>query len=221
MYESFATHMSSKLLTMDVARPHRSVVPTLHGEVLITLAGTTKPLTGREVARLVHRGSQKAVALTLDRLVEQGLVDRERAGRAYLHVLNRDHLAAPAIDVLAAMRNELLARLRAILAEWSPAPVHASLFGSAARADGDTSSDIDLLVVRPDGIDDEDLDWRAQVDALVSSVQRWTGNDASVIELSETEFRELPRHRPPILQDLREDGLDLAGTALVDVLDDR
>jgi len=33
---------------------------------------------------------------------------------------------------------------------WSTPPVHASLYGSAARGDGTTVSDLDLLVVRPD-----------------------------------------------------------------------
>lgn len=87
------------------------MVTTLEGDVLVALAGTTRPLTGRQVAGLVPRGSQKAVSVALDRLVEQGIVLRQEAGRAYLHVLNRDHLAAPAVEVLAGLRGELLARL--------------------------------------------------------------------------------------------------------------
>jgi predicted transcriptional regulator len=206
--------MSGIVLSVDVARPYSAIAPTVEGDVLVVLAGTTRPLTGRQIARLVQRGSQKSVSVALDRLVEQGVVLREEAGRAYLHVLSRDHIAAPIVEQLAAMRSELLRRLRDKLAGWSPAAVHASLFGSTARGDGDTKSDIDLLIVRPQAIDDEDPAWRAQLDDLVAAVQAWTGNQAGIVELSDAEFLELPTSRPPILGDLRNDGIDLAGTPL-------
>jgi DNA-binding transcriptional ArsR family regulator len=206
--------MSGTVLNMDMARPYSAVVPTLDGDVLVALAGTTRPLSGRQVAKLVRRGSQKAVSVALERLVEQGIVIREEAGRAYLHVLNRDHLASPAVELLAAMRTELLLRLRQTLTQWSPAAYHASLFGSAARGDGDTDSDVDLLVVRPDDVGDEDGVWRAQLDGLSDAVRAWTGNYAGIVELSESEFRALPAQRAPILHGLRADGIDLAGVPL-------
>lgn len=199
---------------MDVARPYSSVSPTLEGDVLVALAGTTRPLTGRQVAQLVRRGSQKAVSVALDRLVEHGLVHRQEAGSAYLHVLNRDHLATPAVELLAGMRGELLKRLREMLSGWSPPPSHASLFGSTARAEGDTQSDIDLLIVRPKGVDSEDPAWRSQVGDLAEAVHIWTGNHAGIIEMSEAEFAQLQRNAPPVLTDLRTDGIDLAGTPL-------
>jgi DNA-binding transcriptional ArsR family regulator len=199
---------------VNVARPYSAVSPTVEGDVLVVLAGTTKPLTGRQVAHLVRRGSQKAVSVALDRLVEHGLVLREEAGRAYLHRLNRDHLAATAVESLAAMRSELLRRLRERIGRWAVAPSHASLFGSAARADGDTDSDIDLLVVRGEAVDAEDPVWREQLVGLAGAVNTWTGNHAGIIEMSQEEFAALPVQHPPILDDLRADGIDLAGEKL-------
>jgi len=199
---------------MDVARPYSAVSPTVDGDVLVVLAGTTKPLTGRQVAHLVRRGSQKAVAVALARLVKHGLVLREEAGPAYLHRLNRDHLAAPAVEALAAMRSELLRRLRERIGQWVVAPSHASLFGSTARADGDTDSDIDLLVVRPEAVGEDDPVWREQLEGLAEAAYTWTGNHASIIELSQDEFAALPAQRPPILDELRADGVDLAGEKL-------
>lgn len=182
--------------------------------MLVVLAGTTKPLTGRQVAQLTRRGSQKAVSVALDRLVEHGLVLREEAGRAYLHRLNRDHLAVAAVESLAAMRSELLRRLREHIGQWVLAPSHASLFGSAARADGDTESDIDLLVARPGAVDEDDPAWREQLEGLAEAVHTWTGNHAGIIELSDREFAALSAQRPPILDDLRAHGIDLAGEKL-------
>jgi len=46
----------------------------LEGPVLDVLAHTTRPLTGREIARLARRGSERGVRLVLHRLVDHGLV---------------------------------------------------------------------------------------------------------------------------------------------------
>ena len=69
----------------------------------------------------------------------EGIVNAQQAGNAYLYTFNREHLGAPAIDVLVGIRAELERRLRAEIAGWKIAPAHASLFGSAARGDGDAT----------------------------------------------------------------------------------
>jgi hypothetical protein len=162
---------------MDVARPYALVASGVEGEALMVLAGTTAPLTaGLQIARLVRRGTSPSVSAALERLTAQGIVHRQPAGRAYLHTLNRDHVAAPAVVLLADLRSELLRRLRYPFQRWDPPAVHASMFGSAARADAE--SDIDLLVVRPAGIDEEDSRRRAQLDALNAAVYARTGNHA-------------------------------------------
>jgi predicted nucleotidyltransferase len=88
--------------------------------------------------------------------------------------------------------------------------VHASAFGSAARGDGDVDSDIDLLVVRPARIADDDERWRSQISALAEGVRRWTGNDASIIELDERAVAQRPTDTN-VIDEVRRDGIDLAG----------
>jgi predicted nucleotidyltransferase len=203
---------------MDVSRPYSAISPGLESDVLVVLAGTTRPLTGRRVAELVRRGSPDGVRKALGRLVAQGLVLREEAGRALMHSLNRRHLAAPAVEVLAAMRGEFLRRLRDSLAGWEPAPVHASMFGSVARADGGTDSDIDLFLVRPATVSEDHLAWRAQVAQLSDDVLAWTGNHAAVIEQPEQDVPRLRRSGAPVVEELRRDGIDLAGAPLRELL---
>lgn len=199
---------------MDLSHPHSAVAPSLDSEVLLVLAGTSQPMTVRRISLLVNRGSYNGVKKALSRLVEQGLVLRETVARTHVHSLNREHIAAPAVDVLAALRSEFLGRLRAALGAWDPAPVHASLFGSAARGDGGTSSDIDLLVIRPDDVDEEDSRWREQFSILGERVFAWTGNRAGPIEVSNADASKLLRENPPVMRDLREDGIHLAGIGL-------
>ena len=199
---------------MDVARPYTAVSPALEGDVLVALSRTTRPLTGRRVAELVARGSPDGVRKALDRLVDQGIVRREPAGRALMHTLNREHLAAPAVEALAMMRRDLLNRLRAAVSRWSPPAVHASLFGSAARGDGDADSDVDIFLVRPNSIDEADRRWWEQRERLATDVFTWTGNHAAVVESSESQLNEMARSSAPILDALRRDGISLGGTPL-------
>jgi predicted nucleotidyltransferase len=196
---------------MNVARPYSAVCQSLESDVLNVLAGTSRPLTGREVARLAGRKSHSGVLGALIRLHEHGLVDRQEAGRALLFTLNREHLAAPAVIVLAGMRRELIERLQQTMERWALTPVHASMFGSAARGDGDTQSDIDLFIVRPRDVDDHDFVWREQLDDLVVSVRHWTGNHAAVSEVGETEMSQLRKSGRPIVTELRNDGIRLCG----------
>lgn len=197
---------------MDVAFPHSVVSPTLEADVLIVLAGTTRPLTGREVARLARRGTQPAIAAALNRLVHQGLVVREEAGDAFLHTLNRAHLATPAVLVLAGLRTELFERLRTVVGEWELQPVSAAVFGSAARGDGDADSDIDILIVRPGKVDEEDEGWRTQLSRLADAVHAWTGNRTSLIEVAEPDVPGLLDDEPAVLERVRVDAIPLVGT---------
>lgn len=196
---------------MDLARPYTAISPTLDPAVLTVLAGTSRPLTGREVARLVGRASHSGVIAALERLVDQGVVDREEAGRAFLFTLNREHLAAPAVEVLADLREELLRRIRDRVERWNVKARHLSLFGSAARGDGGLDSDIDLFVVRFGAIERQEPVWREQVDLLGWQVERWTGNPARIVEVEEREVAPLREERPPIVDELLADAIGLVG----------
>jgi predicted nucleotidyltransferase len=196
---------------MDVARPYHAISPSLESDVLVVLAGTNRPLTGRGIWKRVGSASDRGVRLALGRLVEHGLVDVVDAPPAQLYTLNREHIAAPLVEQLAGLRGELLTRLRTELERWEPAPLHASLFGSAARGEGSLESDIDVFLVRPDGVDAEDPQWRRQVDELRDRVQRWTGNHVGISELGALELTELMRHPPNVLLEIGRDGIALAG----------
>jgi predicted nucleotidyltransferase len=206
---------------MDVSRPISAVAPSLEGEVLQTLAGTRMGMTGRQVALLTGRKSHSGVLDALHRLADQGLVKRVELNRAFLFSLNREHLAADAVLELAGLRAELLARLRREIEGWEIAPIHASLFGSTARGDGDSHSDIDLFVVRPEGILDEDPVWRTQLDGLAAKIERWTGNRASMSDIAEGEIPRLSAERPPIVEALSSEAVHLAGLPVASLLGDQ
>ena len=203
--------MSGILIGMNLSHPWALIRSPIDMEALLVLCGTTRPLTGREVARLVRTGSQPAVNAVLRRLAGEGVVLSEEAGNAYLYTFNREHLGAPAMELLAGIRTEFQRRLRAEIAEWQVAPAHVSLFGSAARGDGDARSDIDVFVVRPARVAEDDPRWRSQLERLSDHVHAWTGNHAGLSEVSLADVRRLRRQRSPIVEELRRDAITLAG----------
>ena len=198
---------------MDVAKPYKTISPTIDSELLVALAGSREPRSGRRLAAEIGR-SRTGVQHVLDRLVREGLVHRVEAGRAFLYAFNHDHLLAPAVQAMAGARAELVHRLREAVGDWQIEPIHLSIFGSAARGDGDSTSDIDLFVVRPRQIEAEDERWRTQVDQLSDRIHAWTGNDAGIVEIEEARVPALRRRRPPALRELGRDAIDIAGTPL-------
>lgn len=199
---------------MDLSSPIRSVIPSLHGDVLAVLARAGVPMSGRGVASLVEGASPSGVRLALNALVDAGLVMVEPHPPANLYTFNHRHLAAPAVAQLVMLRSSLVAALDERLGSWNPAAWGAWLFGSAARGDGSTSSDVDVLLVRPGSVDADDRAWVAQVDALVDDVRAWTGNACSVVEYSHAEFSLLMDSDERLASELRADGVELTSRAL-------
>lgn len=195
---------------MDVSKPYAALSPGVDVEVLVELSRSTEPRSGRALARRIGR-SETGVRHALDQLVEQGIVLRSEAAPAYVFTLNREHLLAPIVEQLAGARLELINRLKDAISSWSAKPIHASIFGSAARGDGDTASDIDIFLVRPDDLDSEDPTWRDQIDRLSEAVLAWTGNHAGVIDVGESDLGTFVEEQRPVLGNIAEDAIDLAG----------
>ena len=201
---------------MNPSAPIKSVIPSAHADVLRVLALSDITLTGRQVAELTGGAvSQKAVSTILNDLVVSGIVHRDSKGSAYLHRLNRDHLAAEAIVALATMRIRLLDALEATIAEWTKKPVGVWMFGSMARGDGSPASDIDILVIRSETISEDDPVWMSQLDAMTRDVTRWTGNECRILEYGHHEIRELVEQGEPLVASVLNEGILIEGARSV------
>lgn len=208
---------------MRFSEPILDISPGLHGRVLATLARTDRPLTGRAVASLVRpQASHAGVRRVLNDLVLNGIVRVEPAGSARLYLLNRDHLAYPAVDILVNLRDVLIARVTAEAEAWGLPAVAVWMFGSAARGEAEPGSDIDILVVRPDDVDDDsDPAWLQQVDTLSDHISRWTGNGCEILELSATDLKDMIRRDERLVDELRRDAIPLVGTSPRQILSRR
>lgn len=196
---------------MDFRSPIATVVPGARGAVLRVLAATTVPLTGNKIAELSGEVSQSGVSKAIAPLVESGLVTCERAGSANLYLLNRDHVAASAVLAAVGARDELVARMAAATKAWRVKPAAVWMFGSAAREQATSASDVDVLVIRADTVAEDDARWEAQTLALSDSVLRWSGNTCQMLEYSEAEFSALVAAGDRLVAALRDDAVVIAG----------
>ena len=199
---------------MNFQRPLSVVTPTLDGDVLAVLARAEVEFSGREIHRALGHSSHTGVRRCLERLVREGIVLERRAGSALLYRLNRDHLAAPHIEALATLRLQLFDRLREKISNWQTPPVVAAVFGSVARGEATADSDLDIFLLRPRGVDEDDAEWRDQVTALEEAASAWTGNDARTLEYCESELPKLGLGEP-VIEDVIADGITLAGDLAV------
>lgn len=186
---------------MDVSSPISSVIPSLDGAVLGALSGTTAPLTLTRVHEIAATGSLSGVRRVLVRLVGTGIVHSMPGG----YVLNRDHVAAPAIECLARLWGEVLDRIGRAIGEWEVPPALVGVYGSAARRAGDEGSDIDLLVVS------DALDASERAAHLAGYVERWTGNVAHVVTLDRADIVRMRRASEPVLDEWDRDLVVVAG----------
>lgn len=187
---------------MDVSSPISSVIPSLDGAVLGALAGTTAPLNLSSAHKLAGRGSLSGVRRVLLRLVAAGIVMDVPGG----YVLNRDHVATPAVESFANLWAEVFERIRRDVNAWSHAPLLVGIYGSAARRDGDEDSDIDLVVASDDP-DASDL-----AAELAANVQHWTGNATHVVTVGSKGLRRMRRAREAILAEWEGDLVVIIGS---------
>jgi predicted nucleotidyltransferase len=194
---------------MDMSQPISTVIPTLDGPVLTVLARTKQPLTGRRIHQLTGAGSESGTRKVLRRLARTGLVTAERVGSSWQYSLNHEHLAAAAVGELTTLRARLIEQMTATIRQWSHHPIHASVFGSTARGDGDLDSDVDLLLVH--GFEDPPPGWDEQLDELSDRVHAWTGNHLQSYELGTAGLADHFQAGEPIVDDWLRDAVTVYG----------
>jgi hypothetical protein len=171
-------------------------------------------------------------------LVSQGTAIGTDIGNTRAYHLNREHVAADIALKMARLRPDLWRLIAHDVEKWKYPPLFACVFGSAARHDGDDSSDIDLLLVRPSTrsefigkqknspalaavqfgataiasrvLLESQVDvWEKSVDTLRGRVQLWSGNPLQVVDISAIDWTDHRNKKSEIYQNIATDGVRL------------
>ncbi|WP_434081272.1 nucleotidyltransferase domain-containing protein [Sanguibacter sp. Z1732] len=122
-------------------------------------------------------------------------------GRAGIHTINQDHAAVGPLRAILSPIGMLRETVESLVGD---AEVSMLLFGSVARDEATSRSDVDLAVIAPPG-------WDQRV-ALEDAVRARLGIDCEVLVFTPSEFADLSASGEPVVIDILRDGIPLVGT---------
>jgi hypothetical protein len=197
---------------MDLREPGRAFSGSLTMPILRVLSARSTPASAPQVTRLLPSATEAGVRRALDRLSLHGLCSAEIVGGRAVYSLNVHHVLYRSVRQALDANKLLVTRLRTSFRDWPHAPLSATLYGSAARRDGDANSDIDLLLIRPalpSGI--RQRRWNPDVHELRGGVKRWTGNALHVVDWNVPTLLRAMSRRESLLDNVDRDGVVLVG----------
>lgn len=198
---------------MDFVQPIEAVVPAAQGAVLAVLAETTAELNLRTIAQL--SGVSKAQASrVLPRLVEFGMVERREVPPSSLFRLVPEHVASRTILDLARSPDSVLRHIGEMARDLPGPPLSVIVFGSLARREAGIDDDIDVVVVRPMNLDEDDEMWITSVEQWRAAVRRLTGNPVEVLEVDADQAASRLADPNQLWADIRRDGRVVHGMSL-------
>jgi len=200
---------------MNLAEPYDFVMSRSTAAVLRVLIGAQTSFSIRQIARIAEISVPQALRV-IDHESDRGLVLVEHAGRARMCRFNKDHLAANAIVELLTLRERMINVIRDEISTWVIKPLHSSLFGSAARGGGGTESDLDVLVVRPEDVSENE--WERQKYASGLNLKKKIGNTVSWFDISLAEMTNAKKAAEPIFSEWAKDGISLTESSLLNLL---
>lgn len=179
-------------------------------KVLRVLISPGLELTGREIAleaKINHAGCLR----TLAELVEAGIVQVRRGGRAHLYRLRREnYLVERGVARLYEVERDLLgAAVRFLSGRVASRIVSAVLFGSYARGEETLRSDVDVLFLVPSEDDVPKL--TEEVLHLNTEFLGRFGVNVATYVKSVREASEMASRRRPPMTEILKDGQDLFG----------
>lgn len=198
---------------MDFVRPIEALIPGVRGKVLGVLSRSRGELTLRGVAELAE-ASPTQTSRVLGDLVHLGVVSRRDVPPVALFRLVDGNVAADMVRELGSASTHVTTALERAARAWAPAPAAVVCFGSFARGEADADSDIDVLVVRPDAVGENDDEWAAAVERWTADARTASGNPVRLLEVAETELRDHLDEPRGVWRSIVDEGVSVLGPAL-------
>lgn len=204
---------------MDFRHPVEAAIPGAQGRVISALLGTSGELNLRTIARVAGVSIAQA-SRVLPGLVDLGMIERREVPPSSLFRLVPEHVATRALLALADSRKVVMAEMGHAATEISPAPISVITFGSFARGDSELDSDIDVIMVRPAGIDADHDGWTRAIERWRTVVGRVAGNTVEILDVDADAIAAKLSGGSQLWRDIRRDGQVVFGKRL-DALTDR
>ena len=204
---------------MDFRHPIEAAIPGAQGRIIAALLGTSGELNLRTIARVAGVSIAQA-SRVLPGLVELGMIERREVPPSSLFRLVPEHVATRALLELADSRAVVMTEMGRAASKIRPSPVSVITFGSFARGDSELDSDIDVIIVRPSGVDADDDRWTQMIERWRTVVTRVAGSTVEILEVDADEAAAKLSGRTQLWRDIQRDGQVVFGERL-DALADR
>jgi predicted nucleotidyltransferase len=198
---------------MDFVHPVEAVIPGAQGRVLAVLVDTTAELNLRTIARLADISLAQA-SRVLPKLVDLGLVERREVPPSSQFRLVRSNVAARAVIELGRSSNLVLERIGSGAAALPAPPTSVVVFGSFARGEAVSYSDLDVVIVRPDEVGEDDENWANSIESWRNETRAIAGNPVEVVEVSHHDIQAKLASKQQLWRDVRRDGIVVYGLSL-------
>jgi len=201
---------------VDFRAPIESVVPGVRGKLLAALAGVEGGLTLRQLAGVAEVSVARA-SLVVRELVDLGVLDRRDIGRSALLTIAPNHIVGRFILQLGDLRETVFQELRKVAAYIRPAPAALIVFGSVARGTATSASDLDVVVIRPIEVTEDDDEWEAMVSEWARVAHDLTGNRVNRIDVDLGDLASLNWEEGRLWADVAAHGVVLVGDRLTNL----
>ena len=196
---------------MDLSHPAADLLGAGPARILQRLGDVSGGLTGRRIAELAGVPTSTSQRI-LTELENVGLVEAREAGAARLYTVNRDHVLWDPVQRMFAAPSRIEQIIRESAAEIVGDEASVSLFGSTSRGQAGRTSDVDIVVVWGDEIEQSDRE--TVLASMGERVSNATGNRAEIIDLTRAQLRDLAEHDDPLIDSWRTEAKTVVGSDL-------
>jgi len=188
-----------------------------HIAVLRTLMDATRPLSGREIARVSHMNHRSCLQ-ALTRLELIGFVNRNRGGRDHLFVVNRDHrlwteAVLPMLEIERRHLGRLAKRLRK---EFTAYVESAILFGASIAKTESKEPIVDVCLIINNRMAEKDI--QAHLSNVARIAWQRYGAKLQTVVFTESEFNRRTKRSHASVAAILKDGQVILGKSLRDLV---
>ena len=189
-----------------------------HISALRILMDATRPLSGREIARLAHMNHRSCLQ-ALTRLEHIGFVNRNRGGRDHLFTVNRDHRLwaegiLPMLEIERRHLGRLAKRLRKELSYYVESAI---LFGDCVTKREAQDTTVDLCLIINNRLTEHEI--RTHLKLITPLVWKRYGATLQAVVMSEADFIRRMKRGQAFVQTIQKEGQVISGKTVRELLD--
>ena len=188
-----------------------------HTAILRIFIDASKPLSGRELARL-SRMNHRSCLHALTRLEHIGFVQRNKGGRDHLFSINREHRLwsegiLPLLEIERRHLGRLAKRLRKELSMYVESAI---LYGNTVMKRDIADTTVDLCLVINNRMTEKEI--RSHLNTIIAIIWKRYGARLQTVIFTESDFTRKAKRKQSPVTSVIEEGQVITGKSIQELL---